>query len=80
MAYKAVYKCRLCGERFYGGGNPRTEDCARNALLKFIFYREHSNLSDMAKHECAGRYAGSIGIADLQGMMKEKKNVPTDNR
>ena len=79
MLYKAFYKCRLCGELFFRRG-PWTKDAARLALLKFIYYRQQSNIADVIEHECKGKYEGSIGLADLQGMMEEKKNGPTDNR
>lgn len=74
--YKAIYKCRLCGEKF--------EDCttgediaqAINLALAVLGHTQHvkiqRNMHRHAPHYCKD---GSFGFADFQGFKKVEDNA-----
>lgn len=74
--YKAIYKCRLCGEEF--------EDCttgedivqAVNVALSVVGHTNHvkfaRNIYKNTTHYCED---GSLGFADFQGFKKIEKDA-----
>lgn len=74
--YRAIYKCRLCGEEF--------EDCVTgeelaqviNIALVVLGHTQHvkiqRNLYQHATHFCKD---GSFGFADFQGFKKFEDNA-----
>lgn len=60
MTYQAIYKCRLCGQKFNNGVMMgELDECKREVAMDIL---EHP--IRVTVHECFG---GSIGIADFQG-------------
>ena len=64
--YQSVWKCRLCGQRFVGGG--RYDENETDAVI--INFEKHGGYWTM--HEC---YGGSKGIADLQGFERIRDDM-----
>lgn len=72
--YRAIYKCRLCGEEFYNAGTG-DEDTASKATMYTVL--ESSGITPQFEsrnapiqfdlHNCKD---GSYGMADFQGMKK----------
>lgn len=72
--YRAIYKCRLCGEEFYNAGTS-DEDTASKATMYTVL--ESSGITPQFEsrnapiqfdlHSCKD---GSYGMADFQGMKK----------
>lgn len=72
--YRAIYKCRLCGEKFYNAGT-NCEDTASKATMYTVL--ESSGITPQFEsrnapiqfdlHNCKD---GSYGMADFQGMKK----------
>lgn len=72
--YRAIYKCRLCGEEFYNAGTS-CEDTASKATMYTVL--ESSGITPQFEsrnapiqfdlHSCKD---GSYGMADFQGMKK----------
>lgn len=73
--YKAIYKCRLCGEEFEDctTGEPLamalTMALAINGTTKHVRY--NGNLHNHIVHNCKN---GSYGMADFQGFRKIAKD------
>ena len=65
MIYRSVWKCRLCGERFYGNIN-YTEETAKRTIVNLPEQPLSTNI-----HECFG----GIGVADFQGMERINDEV-----
>lgn len=72
--YNALYKCRLCGEEYtdYISSSSVT---AKKAMLQAVFRIENNieqcpNIRDI--HFCKD---GSYGVADLKGMICEKRET-----
>lgn len=69
--YQAVYKCRLCGEKF--GDCMTGEEIAEmaNVALSVVGNTNHikcaRNIYKNTTHSCKG---GSYGFADFQGFRK----------
>lgn len=73
MSMKAVYKCRLCGERFYNGAETGPEIAARCMVeMNTGMYGTVAMAPRKTEtHCCGGQYAGSLGLADFQGWEAE---------
>ncbi len=72
MEYNAIYKCRLCGETYHNGAKTGQE-VAELCMLKLnvgLVCTEPQAPRLTATHNCGGRYAGSLGLADFQGWKK----------
>lgn len=71
---KAVYKCRLCGEVYRGGGTAIKEvaTLCMEELVVGVRGREPMAPAVTAVHHCGGDHAGSLGMADFQGWEKEE--------
>lgn len=67
--YKAIYKCRLCGETFSCGGELAEDKAIKKISLMgampIPFFCKFDN--GKMPHGCKN---GSIGIGDLQGFGK----------
>lgn len=69
--YKAIYKCRLCGETFsFSCGGEFSEDklvkkISLMGAMPIPFFWKWDNGRE--PHGCAN---GSVGVADLQGFEK----------
>lgn len=73
MTYKAIYKCRLCGQTYCDGTrgdyNAAVDSMAHVHLgLVSIDPRVPTRTTT---HACGGNYTGSMGVADFQGWEKE---------
>lgn len=69
--YKAVYKCRLCGELFEEGitgeGNAEAVNVALTVDENFYNSNTHTSGHRHMPHYCKD---GSFGFADFQGFRK----------
>lgn len=75
MSYKAVYKCRLCGE-IYRNGATAGEAIAEARMIELHLgicgtVPGSMALSMTETHHCGGPHAGSLGMADFQGWEME---------
>lgn len=76
MEYKAVYKCRLCGERYYNG------QCAGTEIAEMVLLEMNVGIRGVIQnapqktdtHHCGGKYTGSLGLADFQGWKRTGEN------
>lgn len=69
---KAVYKCRLCGEKFTDCHVDFVTACQN--VTELIHGCLSSTVPDVQMHqghECA---SGDLGVADLQGWVKEAED------
>jgi hypothetical protein len=69
MEHKAIYKCRLCGQT-YASGAVTGKDVAERCMVELTLgIRGTVPLAPTMHetHDCGGRYAGSLGLADFQG-------------
>ncbi len=67
--YKAIYKCRLCGQG-YSDGARTSEEIARLCMEQInvgITGLVAPAPTLTATHHCGGPFAGSLGLADFQG-------------
>lgn len=74
MEYKAIYKCRLCGE-VYKNGVTTGQDMAMRCMAELVCgIRGTVPIAPTMTetHYCGGDYAGSLGLADFQGWKKEE--------
>lgn len=71
--YKAVYKCRMCGERYTTGKPVKCETAiaAMNCLALDIKGVIPETPQPTITHICGGDHASSMGLADFQGWEKE---------
>jgi len=71
--YKAVYKCRLCGQTYQNGVTVdfRTAANCISELVYGICGTAPEAQTMLTTHSCGGDHAGSIGLADFQGWEKE---------
>lgn len=74
--YKAVYKCRLCGEMHFDSliSENEAEKCLRAFERGKMRYKSNSGRNDIYKYK--GHYYcndGSLGIADFQGFKKTEE-------
>lgn len=70
---KAVYKCRLCEERFFSGAETGPE-VAERCMTEFnagILGTVAMAPRKTETHHCGGNYAGSLGVADFLGWEAE---------
>lgn len=69
--YKAIYKCRLCGEEIVDCITSEyiADRCVENLIHKDTYYSydDHTYVQRFAMHNCDD---GSFGFADFQGMRK----------
>lgn len=71
--YRAIYKCRLCGESFVDYVHAKDEDAAAKKVIDFSLVYSGAHVSrlkvprNFQVHSCND---GSYGIADFQGMKK----------
>ena len=72
MNYRAMYKCRLCGNRYPCMGTGSKEIAYKTVVqLTALGYSLESLAPTMtAPHLCP---SGSVGIADFQGWEKEER-------
>ena len=73
---KAVYKCRLCGERFHNGAETGP-DVAERCMIEMnvgIVGTVAMAPNKTDTHHCGGAFAGSLGLADFLGWMEVPKN------
>lgn len=71
---KAVYKCRLCGERFHNGAETGP-DVAERCMIEMnvgIVGTVAMAPNKTDTHRCGGPFTGSLGLADFQGWEEEK--------
>lgn len=71
--YKAIYKCRMCGE-VYAAAVVADKDIADKCMTELVtgirgIVPGAPTITDT--HYCGGDHAGSMGLADFQGMQKE---------
>ena len=68
MKYKAIYKCRLCGERYEDG---ITGDSMAIMAVSTLTVKEHGPIGIHLRnvHNCKD---GSYGLSDFQGFKKEE--------
>lgn len=71
MAYRATYKCRLCGQKFHGGSTGNEDTACKSVIeLTSLGYSPDPRSPTMtAPHLCKTL---SWGIADFQGWEKEE--------
>lgn len=70
---KAIYKCRLCGERFHNGAETGP-DIAERCMVEMnvgIVGTVAMAPNKTEIHRCRGAFDGSLGLADFQGWEKE---------
>lgn len=69
MEYKAIYKCRLCGEVFTAGGTTEKKTAQHTLVAVCMGYIHPDPLAPgrLDVHDCKGDRAGSLGLADFQG-------------
>lgn len=70
---RAVYKCRLCGKRYFDGETNRSTAIAFIAGLttnEYFEIDEQLGISRTDIHNCED---GSLGFADFQGFKKESE-------
>lgn len=75
MAYKSIYKCRLCGEVYRSGctaGQKIAEICMVELCAGIVCTQPQAPRMN-EPHYCGGQYAGSLGLADFQGWANEKE-------
>lgn len=69
MVYKALYKCRLCGEVFHNGAETSEEKAELCMVGLHVGVRcivpKAPNMTET--HPCGGDHAGSLGMADFLG-------------
>ena len=72
MEYYAIYKCRLCGEKFIQYITEKEKAEAHITELT-VGLRSISLplLTETVPHGCIGNYSGSMGVADFLGWKKE---------
>ena len=68
--YKTLYKCRLCGARFYGPTSTTDRDTAVSYMVHQVagirgVYPDQP--AQLHMHECTN---GSLGVAEFLGMAK----------
>lgn len=73
--YRALYKCRMCGEYFRNGPSVDVEIADR--CMTWLHVGVHGGGSEepnlTATHHCGGEYPGiALGLADFQGWKKEE--------
>lgn len=74
MAYRAIYKCRLCGET-YAAAQVAGKDIADMCMTELVTGIRGTipgapTITDA--HYCGGDHAGALGLADFQGWEKEE--------
>lgn len=74
--YKAIYKCRLCGEKFEDGTTGEAIAQAVNVAISVVGNTNHvkcvRNIYKNTTHYCKD---GSFGFADFQGFKKIKEDM-----
>lgn len=74
MAYRAIYKCRLCGE-VYKADQVAGKDIAAMCMTELVASIRGSipgAPTIIATHHCGGDHADAMGLADFQGWEKEE--------
>ena len=74
MLYKAIYKCRLCGETYHNGtktGEEIATACMAELNAGLVNTRPMAP-ARTETHHCGGDYAGSLGLADFHGWEAER--------
>ena len=66
MEYKAIYKCRLCGERYESGATTNRNLALQTTVeLTVMGYSVEPQAPTMTEsHDCEG---GGFGVADFLG-------------
>ena len=69
MEYKAVYKCRLCGETYisWATGDKKVAEACMVELTMGIKGTVPLTPTLTETHDCGGEHDGSLGLADFQG-------------
>ena len=73
--YKAIYKCRLCGEEFCAPTYTTDETTVMHCMVCMVTGVRGINAmqpNPTHAHACDGKYAGALGLADFQGWIKEE--------
>lgn len=69
--YRAIYKCRLCGEEFKGSATTNIDIAIKNMLNVTFGYEikqwNEAPVSEIFMHSCKD---GSLGLADFLGFRK----------
>lgn len=69
--YRAIYKCRLCGEEFVSGATTSIDVVIKNMLNVTIRYEIKqwigTPVTEISMHSCKD---GSMGLADFLGFRK----------
>lgn len=74
--YQAIYKCRLCGEKFFDKKikSRKIDDFTITNILaqkeQTVFYEKQNNVDLHRMHNCKD---GSLGFADFQGFEKTEE-------
>ena len=67
MAYKGIYKCRLCGEKYVSVSVPNTKAVVNQFLgLTIKEYRQPQQIDITEMHSCGH---DRFGLADFQGFI-----------
>lgn len=72
MTYKPIYKCRMCGETFYG--TPFTADHGEFGMITGMMANmgvANTMTSIIREHDMHPCMNGNAGYADLQGVMQD---------
>lgn len=73
MEYKAVYKCRLCGQVYQNGAT--TGEAMATAHMAELSVGLCGTVPmaprKIEPHYCGGKYTGSLGVADFCGWEME---------
>lgn len=75
--YHAMFKCRLCGERYWNGTVTTDRDLVfRETILRLLGVKTTTPMTPdlMEPHKCDGYlFDGSIGVADFLGWEEKKE-------
>lgn len=71
--YKAVYKCRLCGQVYKSGATTGQALAVAHMVETTVglYGTVPLCVRKLESHSCGGPYSGSLGLADFQGWQKE---------
>lgn len=69
--YRAIYKCRLCGEEFESAVTTRENIAMKHMVIVTTGYKSTENIgtpvTETSMHSCKD---GSMGLADFLGFRK----------
>ena len=72
--YRAIYKCRMCGEEFGSAVTTSTDIAIKHMLIVTVQYKPPeyigTSVTELSMHSCKD---GSLGLADFIGFRKEEE-------